>query len=174
MTSSFHVVVMGVAGSGKSTIARHLRDEFGLELAEGDDFHPSQNIAKMSSGEPLTDADRWPWLEALARWTADRHAAGIPTVLACSALKRSYRDVLRGPVPDTFFLHLHGAEDLLRRRMAGRDHFMPVALLHSQFESLTVLQPDENGVVLDVTPPVDELARQAVRLLSDWVASNLG
>ncbi|MEU8804274.1 gluconokinase [Spirillospora sp. NPDC048819] len=174
MITSVHVVVMGVAGSGKSTIARHLRDEFGLGMAEADDFHPPANIAKMSGGEPLTDGDRWPWLEALARWTADRRASGTSTVLACSALKRSYRDVLRRPVPDTYFLHLHGAEDLLHQRMRGRDHFMPPALLRSQFETLEALQPDEHGAVLDVAPAVGELVRQAVRLVRPLIPAGPG
>ncbi|MFC4852939.1 gluconokinase [Actinophytocola glycyrrhizae] len=169
MTTSFHVVVMGVAGSGKSTVARHLADVFGLRIAEADDFHPPANIAKMSSGEPLTDDDRWPWLEELARWTADRLAEATSTVLACSALRRSYRDVLRRPVPDTFFLHLHGEEELLHRRMRRRDHFMPPALLRSQFETLEPLGPDERGFALDVAPEADELLRQAVRLVRPLV-----
>lgn len=165
MRATVHIVVMGVSGSGKSTIARHLRDGFGLRMAEADDFHPPANIAKMSGGEPLTDGDRWPWLEALARWTADRHAAGTSTVLACSALKRSYRDVLRRPVPDTYFLHLHGAEELLAERMRAREHFMPPALLRSQFDTLEPLAPDECGAVLDVAPPVAELVRRAADLI---------
>jgi gluconokinase len=171
---SVHIVVMGVAGSGKSTVARHLRDRFGPAMAEADDFHPPPNIAKMSGGEPLTDGDRWPWLEALARWTAERRATGTSTVLACSALKRSYRDVLRRPAPDTYFLHLHGAEELLHRRMRDRDHFMPPALLRSQFETLEVLQPDEHGATLDVAPPVDELVRQAVRLVQPLIPPGPG
>ncbi|TDB95737.1 gluconokinase [Actinomadura sp. 7K534] len=165
MIASVHIVVMGVSGCGKSTIARRLRDGFGLKMAEADDFHPPANIAKMSGGEPLTDDDRWPWLEALARWTADQRAAGTSTVLACSALKRSYRDVLRAPVPDTYFLHLHGAEELLLERMRSRDHFMPPTLLRSQFETLEPLEPDEHGALLDVAPPVDEVARQATQLI---------
>jgi len=160
---------MGVAGSGKSTVAHHLADEFGLRVAEADEFHPPANIAKMSSGEPLTDDDRWPWLEELARWTADRLAEATSTVLACSALRRSYRDVLRRPVPDTYFLHLHGAEDLLHRRMRRRDHFMPPTLLRSQFETLERLGPDERGTVLDVAPDADELLRQAVCLIRPLV-----
>ncbi|XRQ14701.1 gluconokinase, partial [Actinomadura welshii] len=165
MIASVHIVVMGVSGCGKSTIARRLRDGFGLKMAEADDFHPPANIAKMSGGEPLTDDDRWPWLEALARWTADQRAAGTSTVLACSALKRSYRDVLRAPVPDTYFLHLHGTEELLLERMRSRDHFMPPTLLRSQFETLEPLEPDEHGALLDVAPSVDEVARQAAHLV---------
>lgn len=171
---SVHIVVMGVSGSGKSTIARRLADELGLEMAEADDFHPPANIAKMSGGEPLTDEDRWPWLEALARWTADRRAAGTSTVLACSALRRSYRDVLRAPVPDTYFLHLHGSEALLRERMSAREHFMPPALLRSQFDTLEPLEPDERGAVLDVAPPVDELVRRAVELVRPLLPAGPG
>ncbi len=165
MGASFHLVVMGVSGSGKSTIARRLRDAFGLRMAEADEFHPPENIAKMSSGEPLDDDDRRPWLEALAGWTGEQRAQGTSTVLACSALKRSYRDVLRRPVPDTYFLHLHGTEELLRERMRHREHFMPPELLRSQFETLEPLQPDERGASLDVAPPVAELVEQAVRLI---------
>ncbi|MFD0856392.1 gluconokinase [Actinomadura adrarensis] len=165
---------MGVAGCGKSTIARRLRDEAGLRMAEADDFHPRANIAKMSGGEPLTDDDRWPWLEALARWTADQRATGTSTVLACSALKRSYRDVLRRPVPDTYFLHLHGTEALLRQRMQDRTHFMPPALLLSQLGTLEPLQPDEHGAVLDVAPAVDELVRQAVQLIHPLIPEGSG
>lgn len=165
MTTSFHVVVMGVAGSGKSTVAHHLAAEFGLRVAEADEFHPPANVAKMSSGQPLNDDDRWPWLEELARWTADRLAEATSTVLACSALKRSYRDVLRRPAPGTFFLHLHGEENLLHQRMRRRDHFMPPALLRSQFETLEPLGPDEHGAALDVASDTDELLRQAVRLV---------
>jgi gluconokinase len=172
MTTSFHLVVMGVAGSGKTTVARHLADELDLRFAEADDFHPPANIAKMSGGAPLTDDDRWPWLEALAGWTADRRADGTSTVVTCSALRRSYRDVLRRPVPETYFLHLHGDEELLGRRMRGRDHFMPPALLRSQFETLEPLGRDERGTTLDVTPEVDELLRRALRLVRALIASS--
>ncbi|HSE07171.1 MAG TPA: gluconokinase [Nocardioidaceae bacterium] len=160
-----HVVVMGVTGVGKSTIAQKIAGELDLELAEGDDFHPEANVAKMSSGQPLTDEDRWPWLEALAAWTRERNELGRGTVVTCSALKRTYRDVLRGADPDSFFVHLFGDEDLLRSRMKGREHFMPVSLLRSQFEALEPLEPDESGVALDVAAPVDEVSRAAVAAL---------
>ena len=156
---------MGVTGAGKSAVAQWLAAELDLELAEGDDFHPEDNLAKMSSGQPLTDEDRRPWLEALAEWTARQDEVGRATVLTCSALKRVYRDVLRRPDPHTFFVHLHGEEDVLRSRMEGRDHFMPVALLRSQFDTLEPLGNDEAGVTLDVTAPVDDLCREAVKAI---------
>jgi len=153
---------MGVTGTGKSTVAQWLAAELDLELAEGDDFHPESNVAKMSSGRPLTDADRRPWLEALAEWTARQDEMGRATVVTCSALKRVYRDILRRPDPHTFFVHLHGDEGLLRERMESREHFMPMALLRSQLDTLEPLEPDEAGIALDVAAPVDEIGRQAV------------
>jgi gluconokinase len=155
-----HLIVMGVAGVGKSTIARRLADDLELEMAEGDDFHPRANIEKMSSGRPLTDEDRWPWLEALADWTAQRRAAGQSTVLTCSALRRAYRDVLRRPDPDTFFVHLYGDEGMLRERMASRQHFMPASLLRSQFETLEPLEPDESGIAVDTAASVEAIAER--------------
>jgi len=156
---------MGVAGCGKTTVGRRLADELGYEFAEGDDFHPEANRKKMSAGEPLTDDDRRPWLESLAKWTADERAAGRSTVVACSALRRTYRDVLRRADPGTFFVHLHGEEDVLRSRMEGREHFMPVALLRSQFDTLEPLEEDESGVTLDLAAPVDDLCREVVKAL---------
>lgn len=155
-----HLVVMGVAGVGKSTIAQRLAADLYLELAEGDDFHPQANIAKMSSGQALTDEDRWPWLQALADWTERKRAAGQSTVLTCSALRKVYRDILRGPVPETFFVYLYGDEHLLRERMEAREHFMPVSLLRSQFDTLEPLQPDESGVAVDTALPVDDIAER--------------
>ena len=155
-----HVVVMGVAGVGKSTIAQRLAADLDLELAEGDDFHPRANIAKMSSGEPLTDEDRWPWLEALADWTAMKRAAGRSTGLTCSALKKVYRDILRRPDPGTFFVHLYGDERLLLERMESREHFMPASLLRSQFDTLEPLKPDESGIAVDTASSVDDIAER--------------
>ena len=152
-----HLVVMGVSGVGKSTIAQRLAADLDLELAEGDDFHPRANIEKMSSGRPLTDEDRWPWLEALAAWTDGRRTSGRDTVLTCSALKRAYRDVLRRGAPDTFFVCLLGDESLLRDRMENRDHFMPASLLTSQIDTLEPLDDDETGVSVDVGLAVDDI-----------------
>ncbi len=162
-----HVVVMGVSGTGKSTIAHGLADALGLLLAEGDDFHPPENVAKMSAGTPLTDEDRWPWLESLAEWTAARHAEGVDTVLTCSALRRPYRDVLRSAVPGrpTYFVHLVGDPDLIQERMQARDHFMPASLLMSQIDTLEALEDDEDGLVVDIDRSVEVIVAGAV----DWL-----
>lgn len=161
---SRHLVVMGVAGSGKSTVARRLATELDLEFGEGDDFHPESNIDKMRSGHPLTDEDRWAWLEALAAWTAEHEAAGGGTVLTCSALKRAYRDVLRTADPATYFVHLYGTEALLRDRMDARDHFMPASLLRSQLDALEPLERDELGIEVDVAGTVEAIV---ARVLAD-------
>jgi gluconokinase len=153
-----HLVVMGVTGTGKSTIAGRVATDLDLEFAEGDDFHPDANVAKMSRGEPLTDADRLPWLEALAAWTREQHDRGRSTIVTCSALRRAYRDVVRQGASETFFVHLQADEATIRRRMESRAHFMPVTLLRSQLDSLEPLQPDEPGMVVDATLTPDEIA----------------
>lgn len=161
-----HLVVMGVAGCGKSTVAQGIQDRLGWSLAEGDDFHPAANIAKMSAGTPLTDEDRWPWLDSIVDWTADQDAAGRDTIVTCSALRRVYRDRLRTAPGRTLFLHLQGSESLLAERMAARpDHFMPASLLPSQLATLEPLESDEDGVVLDIAASVPELVEQAIRRL---------
>lgn len=170
MSATRHVVVMGVAGVGKSTIAQGLAAELDLELAEGDDFHPASNVEKMSSGQALTDEDRWPWLEKLADWTRERRTAGQSTVVTCSALRKAYRDVLRGADPDTFFVFLHGDAELLQERMKAREHFMPGLLLRSQFETLEPLEPDESGVALDVAEPAKEITAKALSVLKSTKA----
>ena len=145
------VVVMGVAGSGKTTVAAALARQEGWTLLEGDSFHPPANVAKMSAGIPLTDEDRWPWLRAIAARADELAAAGQSSVVACSALKRAYRDILRGGRPDTVLVYLRGSKDLIGKRMAARkDHFMPPALLDSQFATLEEPGPDENPIVADV------------------------
>lgn len=155
-----HVVVMGVTGTGKSSIGRALADALDWVFIEGDAVHPAANIAKMRAGIPLTDEDRIPWLEALGWLTAQRDAEGRSTVVASSALRRMYRDLLRGAVPDgpTFFVHLVAPSSVLLGRMRARDHFMPPALLDSQFDALEPLSGDEDGVMIDVDrPPADVL-----------------
>ncbi len=164
--SHLHVVVMGVAGTGKSTVAQALTDELSLVFTEGDDHHPRANIEKMSSGTALDDDDRAPWLDALARWTREQHDNGQDTVLTCSALRRRYRDVLRAAVPEsTFFVHLAGSAEVLAERMAARDHFMPTSLLDSQFATLEQLEPDEAGQVVDVDRPLEEVVDDALAIV---------
>ena len=165
--ATLHVVVMGVSGTGKSVVGRRIAAELGVPLVEGDSHHPRSNIEKMSAGVPLTDQDRMPWLRTLAGLVADQHALGHPTVLACSALRRSYRDVLRGTLPEgvVFFVHLDAPYDVLEARMNEREHFMPASLLRSQVDTLEPLEEDEHGVVVDVTPPLEEVVAAAVRAL---------
>lgn len=156
------LVVTGVSGSGKTTVGERLAEALGLPYGDADDFHPAANIEKMRSGVPLDDADRAPWLDAVARWLT-AHADG-GAVASCSALKRAYRDRLRRASPAVFFLHLHGDFDLLAGRLAGRrGHFMPASLLRSQFDTLQPLQGDEPGVTVPVTGTVDETVARALR-----------
>jgi gluconokinase len=149
------IVVMGVSGSGKSTVGVALAGRLRVPFEDADDLHPRANIEKMTRGEPLDDHDRWPWLERIGEWLT-AHATG--GVIACSALKRKYRDQLRRHCSDVEFLHLEGGRDLIARRQAGRPgHFMPSTLLTSQLEVLEPLAPDERGVVVDVSLSVDEI-----------------
>lgn len=163
------VVVMGVSGSGKSTVGARLAVDLGVEYAEGDDFHPAANVEKMAAGIPLDDADRAPWLDAVAAWMAERSGQG--GVVSCSALKRAYRDRLRAAVPDAFFLHLAAPRDELAHRLASRrDHFMPLSLLDSQLAALEPLSGDERGETVDATRDPDALAREtsaALRAATD-------
>jgi gluconokinase len=161
-----HVVVMGVSGSGKTTVAKGTSTSTGLTFGEADEFHSEFNVAMMRAGLPLDDADRWPWLRALAAWVAARSAEGVSTVLACSALTRSYRDVLRQGSPGMDFVHLDGSAEVIRARMSSRaGHYMPASLLDSQIATLEPLQADESGLVLDVSLPPDELVSAAVSRL---------
>lgn len=172
-TGPLQVVVMGVAGTGKSTIGALVAADLGVQLIEGDDHHPPSNIEKLSSGQPLTDDDRWPWLETLATMLADEREAGRSAVLTCSALRRAYRDLLRGAIPtdEVFFVHLHGSSDVLDRRMRGRSHFMPAALLQSQLDTLEPLDTDEAGVVVDVAQSVEGIMEQVRAALTQWRAA---
>jgi gluconokinase len=168
MAVGSHIVVMGVSGSGKTTIAGTLAARLGYAFAEGDDFHPEANVAKMARGEPLTDADRAPWLQSLAAWIAAQHASGRSTVLACSALKRRYRDTLRGGAPGhVSFVHLAAPREALLERMTRRKgHYMPPELLDSQLAALEPLQPSEAGVTLDATPTPDAIVERALERLT--------
>jgi carbohydrate kinase (thermoresistant glucokinase family) len=157
--------IMGVAGSGKSTIARMLAKRRGWSVIEGDAFHPRANVEKMSAGIPLTDEDRWPWLRAIAAEIDARRARGESSVVASSALKRAYRVILIGDRPDVPLVYLKGSKELISARLkARRGHFMPPSLLDSQFATLEEPGPDEDPIVLSIEPPVeaivDELGRQ--------------
>ncbi len=143
------LVVMGVSGAGKTTVAQGLVKRLGWDYAEGDDFHPAANVEKMRSGHPLTDEDRWPWLRALAAWIGDHEAAGRSAVVTCSALKRSYREVLCAGHPSVWFVHVTVDPGVIRDRVERRrGHYMPASLLDSQLETLEPLEPDEPGVAV--------------------------
>lgn len=153
------IVVMGVSGSGKSTVGAALAQRLAAPFADADDFHPPANIAKMTSGRALDDHDRWPWLEGIGEWLAEHHETG--GVLSCSVLKRRYRDQLRRHSSDIEFVHLHGTPEMIARRQAGRPgHFMPASLLSSQFATLEPLEPDEHGTVIDVDQSIDAIVCQ--------------
>ncbi|MCT4356623.1 gluconokinase [Streptomyces sp. Je 1-79] len=163
------VVVMGVAGTGKTTIGPLVADALGVPYAEGDDFHPAANVAKMAAGVPLDDADRGPWLDAIGAWAHGRE--GLGGVVSSSALKRIYRDRLRAAAPGVVFLHLTGDRELIERRMTERKgHFMPTALLDSQFATLEPLGDDEAGVAVDVSGAPEEIAARAVAALRGRLA----
>jgi len=148
------IVVMGVSGSGKSTVGVALARRLGVPFVDADALHPPANIAKMTAGQPLDDADRYPWLDEVGEWLAG-HRGGVA---GCSALKRSYRDRLRAQCPSVEFLYLCGAPAVIAARVAARTgHFMPAALLRSQFEALEPLGADEAGVTVDVDRNVDAI-----------------
>lgn len=158
-----HLVIMGVAGCGKTTASRSLHDLTGWPIAEADDFHPAANIEKMSAGTPLSDEDRWPWLESLRRWMAEREEEGVSTIVTCSALKRSYRDLLARAPGRVLFIHLVAEQGVLDERMKQREgHFMPPTLLPSQFATLETLEPDEDGIVIE-SRETPELTLNAIR-----------
>lgn len=159
------IVVMGVSGSGKSTVGPRLAAALGGDYAEGDAFHPPANIAKMKRGEPLDDVDRKPWLEAMAAAIRGWSQAARPTVLSCSALKRKYRDILRSGAADVQFVHLAGDKALIAARMAARKgHFMPPSLLDSQFAVLEPPGPDE-AIVVSIDQPPDAIVAEALARL---------
>ncbi|PWI42328.1 gluconokinase [Streptomyces sp. ICBB 8177] len=156
---------MGVSGSGKSTVGGLLAERLGVPYAEADDFHPTANIAKMSAGQALDDADRAPWLDAIAGWIAEHDGLG-GGVVSCSALKRRYRDRLREAAPGLFFLHLDGPRELIAARLAARlGHFMPSGLLDSQFDALEPLDADEAGTVVTVDGGPERITARALAAL---------
>ncbi len=164
-------VMMGVSGSGKTTIAVGVAQREGWPLLEGDKFHPPANIEKMSHGTPLTDEDRWPWLRAIAAEIDAMRARGQSAIVACSALKRAYRDILIGDRPDVVLVYLRGDKALIAARMAARKgHFMPAALLDSQFATLEEPGPDEHPITVSVAPPPDAIVDEVVRQLKERTA----
>ncbi|MFZ4893989.1 gluconokinase [Plantibacter sp. Mn2098] len=155
------VVVMGVSGSGKSTIGVLIADRLGIPFVDADSLHPIENVTKMAAGTPLDDDDRWPWLQTVGRTFAEATETGL--VIACSALKRVYREAILAEAPGVEFVHLHGTHEVLSRRMEGRSgHFMPASLLDSQLALLEELDADEPGFVVDIDAPVDTIVDEAV------------
>jgi len=149
------VVVMGVSGSGKSTVGAKLAQRLRVPFVDADTLHPQINVAKMAAGEPLDDDDRYPWLERVGEWLAGHRDGGV---MSCSALKRQYRDRLRAHCPCVEFLHLAGSPEVISSRLATRTgHFMPAALLRSQFATLQPLSADEAGITVDVGQDVDAI-----------------
>jgi carbohydrate kinase (thermoresistant glucokinase family) len=152
---------MGVSGCGKTTIGDLVARGLGVPFLDADSLHPVENVAKMAAGTPLTDEDRWPWLATVGSELAVAGSGGL--VLACSALRRSYRDAIRAKAPDTVFLHLHGSEEVLGSRLEGRSgHFMPATLLASQLATLEPLEDDEAGIVVDIAGPVKPVVSEGV------------
>jgi gluconokinase len=160
------VVVMGVSGVGKSTVAKGMSTLLGWVYAEGDAFHSEANVAKMAAGHPLTDEDRWPWLRAIGEWMSAEIGAGRSAVVTCSALRRVYRDLLREGRPEVSFCHLVAGPDLIGDRMSHRtDHYMPASLLPSQLATLEPLEPDEPGVAVAVEGDAAQVIARAISAL---------
>jgi carbohydrate kinase (thermoresistant glucokinase family) len=169
------LVVMGVSGAGKTSVAEALAARLGWTFQEGDGLHPAANIAKMRAGVPLTDADRTPWLAAVAAWVDDCRAAARPGVITCSALKRDYRDVLIGSRPDVRLVYLRGDRGLIANRLAQRQgHFMPASLLDSQFGALEAPGPDENPLIVDIGPPPEQLVETIIREIGASAVPDIG
>ena len=169
-----HLVLMGVSGCGKTTAALNLHNALGWPVAEADDFHPEANIDKMSRGIALTDEDRWPWLKSMRDWMSERATEDVKTIVTCSALKRSYRDLLSGAQGRVFFIHLLAQPDELQERMAHREgHFMPSSLLPSQFATLEPLSDDEDGVTV-VSRATPEETFEAILAALEQASSDAG
>ena len=160
------LVVMGVSGVGKTSVARALVERTGWPFQEGDDLHPEENRAKMAAGTPLTDDDRWPWLRRIAAWIGEQEAAGRGAVVTCSALRRSYRELLRDGHPSVRFVHLVAPDDVLTDRITNRRrHYMPPSLLRSQLDALEPLGADEPGVRVETQGDPDTVADRALEAL---------
>lgn len=158
MTNVAYIIVMGVSGAGKTVVGKRLAERLGWEFAEGDAFHPSANIAKMSAGTPLTDTDRWPWLRAIGDWIDARARADESAVITCSALRRTYRDLLRENRSGVWFCQLDADAALIESRLAHRHgHYMPSSLLPSQLATLEPLQDNEPGTTFSAAPAVDDI-----------------
>lgn len=159
-----HIVVMGVSGSGTTTVGTLLAQRLGLPYRDGDDLRSQNNIDKMAAGMALDDEDRWPWLELVGGWLADHPEGGV---IGCSSLKRSYRDLIRKAAPDAVFVHVHGTRRVLTERMSHRPgHFMPPSLLESQLATLEGLGPEEPGRTFDITDPADVLVDKVLAWLA--------
>jgi gluconokinase len=162
------VVVMGVSGSGKSTIGALIADDLGVPFCDADVLHPRANVEKMAAGVPLDDDDRWPWLEIVGQRLAEGGSAGL--VMACSALKKVYREAISREAPGVVFVHLGGTRQVLAARLEGRSgHFMPPALLDSQLATLEPLARDERGATVDIGAPVAAVVRDAVTAVRELV-----
>jgi len=161
------IIVMGVSGSGKSTIGALLAEALGWPFADADGFHPAANVAKMAAGQPLTDEDRWPWLDAIAAHICASRTAGQPVVVACSALRRAYRERLRAGHCDLIFLHLSGAPEVIAARQAARQgHFMPPSLMASQFATLEDPAAEADAVTVSVSASPHEVVATAIDQLA--------
>jgi len=160
------LVVMGVSGSGKSTVAKPLAERLGWPFQEGDDLHPAANVAKMKAGIALDDADRAPWLDAIATWIGDRLTADSGGVVTCSALRRAYRDRLREAGDGVICVYLEGSKAVIAERVANRHgHFMPPALLDSQFATLEPPTPNEHPIVVDIDQPAERQVSEIIAAL---------
>jgi gluconokinase len=157
---------MGVAGVGKSSLMAALSERLGWPTLEGDSLHPPENVAKMAAGVPLTDADRLPWLAAIARWIGEREAERSSSIVTCSALRRSYRELLRRGHPSVWFVHLVAPRETLEARIGGREgHYMPASMLASQLATLEPLERGEPGSTIDATPEQSTVADQIIEAL---------
>ncbi|MET0842531.1 MAG: gluconokinase [Mycetocola sp.] len=166
-SEGIQIIVMGVSGSGKSTIGALIAGALGVPFVDGDSLHPQSNVEKMAGGQPLNDDDRWPWLATVGKTLADAGEQGSGMVIACSALRRAYRDAILRAAPKTRFVHLSGTREVLASRLEGRsDHFMPPALLDSQFATLEPLEDDEPGIVIDIDQRVTQILSETTAKLN--------